>query len=120
MFAIVHNLAANRLRQLSRRGVHVPLEEVHEAAVARGPEQEGALIRRDILKVMRALPDEHRAVLLLVSVEGFSYAEVAQVLGVPVGTVMSRLARARDRLFQLMEAGPAEAERPRPRLRRIK
>lgn len=120
LFAIVHNLAANRLRQLSRRGVHVSIVEIHEGAFAQRPEQEAGLLYEGVLKAVATLPEEQRAVLLLISVEGLSYEEVARVLGTPIGTVMSRLARARDKLFQVLEGVPAEAERQRPHLRRIK
>jgi RNA polymerase sigma-70 factor (ECF subfamily) len=53
---------------------------------------------RELLRALNALPEEQRHVLILVTVEDFSYAEVAQILGIPIGTVMSRLARARERL----------------------
>lgn len=52
----------------------------------------------DVLRRLSILPDEHRSVLLLVAVEGLDYASVAATLGIPIGTVMSRLSRARDRL----------------------
>jgi RNA polymerase sigma-70 factor (ECF subfamily) len=63
----------------------------------------------------RRLSDDHRAVLHLVSVEGLSYPAVADALGVPVGTVMSRLSRARAAL----RAELGEAEAPRPKLRLV-
>ena len=59
---------------------------------------------------------EQRTVILLVSVEDLSYAEAASVLGIPVGTVMSRLARGRERLRQMTEDG----DDVRPALRRVK
>ena len=64
--------------------------------------QEPAVIHRDLMRAMAALTEEQQAVLLLVGVEDLSYAEAAKVMGVPVGTVMSRLSRARDRLRSLM------------------
>jgi RNA polymerase sigma-70 factor (ECF subfamily) len=54
-------------------------------------------------KSLAALPEEQRSVLLLVTVEELSYAQTAQVLGIPLGTVMSRLSRARERLMKMME-----------------
>jgi DNA-directed RNA polymerase specialized sigma24 family protein len=60
------------------------------------------------------LPEEQRTVLLLISVEGLSYGEVAAVVGVPLGTVMSRISRGRDRLATLLREGE------RPRLRSIR
>jgi RNA polymerase sigma-70 factor (ECF subfamily) len=59
------------------------------------------LMANETLSALKQLSVEHRQVLLLVGLEGLQYAEVAEVLGVPVGTVMSRLSRARDRLSQL-------------------
>ncbi len=60
---------------------------------------------RDVLTGLDALPEEQRSVLLLVAVEDLSYAEAAQVLGVPLGTVMSRLSRARERMRSFLETG---------------
>ena len=57
---------------------------------------------------------EHREVLLLVAVEGLSYRETAEVVGVPIGTIMSRLARAREQLKIQVEGGP------RSQIRRVK
>ena len=68
----------------------------------------------DLLRALDSLSEEQRSVLLLVTVEDLSYAQVAQVLGIPIGTVMSRLSRARERLRQMTETeGP-------PVLRRVK
>jgi RNA polymerase sigma-70 factor (ECF subfamily) len=62
-------------------------------------------------RAMEQLPDEQRLVLTLVSVDGLSYEEAAAVLEVPIGTVMSRLARARRRLHELLETQPATLAR---------
>ncbi|GAA4417878.1 RNA polymerase sigma factor [Acidovorax lacteus] len=88
----------------------------------------------DLERGLQRLPPEQRAVLLLVTVEDMPYAEAAAVLGIPVGTVMSRLARARERLRGFMDntagtdaplaptppAGVSPASAARPRLRRLK
>ena len=75
--------------------------------------QEDGIRRRDILMALSQLPEDQRSILLLVSVEDMSYAEVARILGVPIGTVMSRLARARSRLRKLMEdKSPVGSGRP--------
>jgi RNA polymerase sigma-70 factor (ECF subfamily) len=55
------------------------------------------------------LPDDQRAVLVLVAIEGLNYREAAEVLGLPMGTVMSRLSRARSRLLDMMDVPPEEA-----------
>jgi RNA polymerase sigma-70 factor (ECF subfamily) len=67
-----------------------------------------------MLRALEQLPEEQRIVVLLVSVEDLSYAETASVLGVPIGTVMSRLARGREKLRQLT------GSEARPALRRVK
>ncbi len=100
MFTILHNLAMNRLRQSKRRGQHIPLEDAAEATLGEPAEQETRLHQADIVAAVDRLPEEQRAVLLLVSIEDLSYAEAAKALDVPVGTVMSRLSRARERLRQ--------------------
>jgi RNA polymerase sigma-70 factor (ECF subfamily) len=69
----------------------------------------------DFNRAMAALSLEHRQVILLVGLEGLSYQEVAQELGIPVGTVMSRLARARERLRREMEQEPVLSLVPNPR-----
>ena len=60
--------------------------------------QDWALALRDLLLAFAALPEEQRSVALLIGVEDPSYGEAARVLGVPIGTVMSRLSRGRERL----------------------
>lgn len=72
--------------------------------------QDDGLAVRDLDRCLSRLSPELRAVILLVSVEEFSYQEAARVLDVPVGTVMSRLSRARERLAALLaDAPPASA-----------
>ena len=72
--------------------------------------QEWALEHRDLLRAFAALPEEQRSVLVLVAVEDLSYEETARVLSVPIGTVMSRLSRGRDRLRHLM-SGEVKSDR---------
>ncbi|SEF09824.1 RNA polymerase sigma-70 factor, ECF subfamily [Rhizobiales bacterium GAS191] len=120
VFTILHNLAVNRLRRGARRGAQLNIDTVNEATLARAPTQEDGLRHRELLHALGALPDEQRAVLLLVGVEDLSYAEAAQVLDVPIGTVMSRLARARDRLLKVMDPKMSDASTGAPNLRRIK
>ena len=64
--------------------------------------QERALAQRDLLRGFAELPEEQRSVLLLIGVEDFSYKQAARILGVPIGTVMSRLSRGREHLRQYM------------------
>lgn len=119
VFAILHNLAVNHLRQVSRRGQHVTIDDVGEGLMAHAPTQEDDLTRADVVLAVQQLPEEQRSVLLLVSVEDLTYSQVAEVLAIPIGTVMSRLSRGRERLRQILE-NPAAGARPGSHLRRVK
>ena len=121
MFTILHNLAVNRMRQTVRRGRHVELEDVDESTMAEPAHQEDGMRETDIMAAVNRLPEDQRSVLLLISVEELSYADAARVLDVPIGTVMSRLARARDRLRRLMQddTAAAIATSARPHLRSV-
>ncbi|MGX7704917.1 RNA polymerase sigma factor [Methylobacterium sp. Gmos1] len=120
LYAILHNLAISQLRQRTRRGPHLAVEDAPEASLAIAASQDNGLRHRDLMAALDALPEEQRGVLLLVTVEGLSYAETAQVLAIPVGTVMSRLSRARDRMIQLMDGESGSTPAKRPLLRRVK
>ena len=108
LYTILTNLNRNRLRSLARRPAVKPIEE-SDAPDASGPETGG----RDIERALAALVEDQRAALLLVVLEGLSYREVAEVQGVPIGTVMSRLARARMQIKAYLDG-------ERPVLRRVK
>jgi RNA polymerase sigma-70 factor (ECF subfamily) len=114
LFTIMHNLFVSRWRTARRRRVTMPGDAVDNVEVPVAPEQDDALARRDLLAGLDRLTEDQRQVLLLVSVEGLEYREVASILGVPVGTVMSRLSRARDNLHAYMDGAK------RPMLRRVK
>jgi RNA polymerase sigma-70 factor (ECF subfamily) len=105
LFTILLNLDRNRRRSLSRRPTLAVIEDVDPAA-APGSDGTG----RDIERGLALLPAEQREVLLLVTLEGMSYREAADVQGVPIGTVMSRLSRARAAL-----RSHVEGERPQLR-----
>ncbi|MCM2341583.1 sigma-70 family RNA polymerase sigma factor [Rhodoferax sp.] len=103
LFSVMHNLFVNQLRQ-SAGGARPAMQDIDELAddlpaPASNPDQ--AL---DLQRCLLRLPPEQREVLLLVSMEDMSYAEIAKVTGVPLGTVMSRLSRARARLQALLDA----------------
>jgi RNA polymerase sigma-70 factor (ECF subfamily) len=103
LYTILYNRFLSDQHRRRRRGVHDALLEVAEAqlpGVAGG--QDSALAHRDLLRAFAALSEEQRSVLVLIAVEDLSYEETARVLGVPVGTVMSRLSRGRERLRHLM------------------
>jgi RNA polymerase sigma-70 factor, ECF subfamily len=118
-FTILHNLALTRLQRMANRPPQIAIEDADERQLGRAACQEDGLRYRELLTALSQLPEEQRTVLLLVTVEELSYVETAKVLGIPVGTVMSRLSRARDRLLRLM-AGEAQPERIAPQLRRVK
>lgn len=103
LFAILHNLAVNQFRSVSARIQHVAIDEAGEHEIGQNADQEQKLMYQDVLAKLAKLPDEQRSVLLLITVEDLSYAEAAKVLNIPVGTVMSRLSRARERLQQELE-----------------
>jgi RNA polymerase sigma-70 factor (ECF subfamily) len=107
LFAILHNLHVSRVRRRQARGQPLSIDTVAEQALAAPPRQEEHLRAQDVMRAVERLPEDHRAVLLLVTVEDLSYAEAARVLGIPVGTVMSRLARARERLRRDTEGEPS-------------
>lgn len=121
LFAIMHNLFITQGRRAARRRMwfrdaHGPDDRLERMTPDPSDSPEDALRWRDLVRALNGLPAEQRAVILLVSVEDLSYAEVARVLGIPIGTVMSRLARGREQLRQTVR----EQEEPRPWLRRIK
>jgi len=113
MFTIMHNHFVNQLRQNVSAGVHVPLDVETQEIPVRAT-QDDELEVNDLMSAISRLPEEFREVVLLVGLEQMRYEEVAQVLGVPLGTVMSRLSRGREKLRVLM-AGTAA-----PTLRRVK
>jgi RNA polymerase sigma factor (sigma-70 family) len=102
LFAILHNLAVDQFRKTAARGRHVRIDETSEDDLSDAAAQEHRLMYQDVLNLAR-LPEEQQSVLLLVAVEDLSYADAAKVLNIPVGTVMSRLSRARERLQQEIE-----------------
>jgi RNA polymerase sigma-70 factor (ECF subfamily) len=95
LFTIMHNVHVNQVR--SRGAPTLPIDEDMPDAPVR-PTQSDLLEVRDVEAALRRLPVEQREVLLLVALEHLSYQQSADTLGIPIGTVMSRLARARERL----------------------
>ena len=110
LFAILHNVAVDQFRKVAARGRHVAINEIGEDNFGEAAGQEHRLMYQDVLNKLAKLPEEQRSVPLLVAVEDLSYAEAAKVLSIPVGTVMSRLSRARERLQQELDgiAGGSE------------
>lgn len=101
LFGIMHNLRVDQLRRNGLPTTSLDEEEVAEVPVR--PTQSDSLEVMDLESALRQLPDEQREVLLLVALEEMSYADIAASLGIPIGTVMSRLSRGRERLRVVMD-----------------
>jgi RNA polymerase sigma-70 factor, ECF subfamily len=120
LYTILYNRFLSDRHRARRRGPHGALSEEVEVPGIEGG-QLSALEHRDLLRVFAALPAEQQAILLLVGVEDLSYKEAARVLGVPIGTVMSRLSRGRERLRRDMHGElDQNSLRPGAALRRVK
>jgi RNA polymerase sigma-70 factor (ECF subfamily) len=108
LFTILYRLYVNDLARLrfSASDAEAELADQIEAASTND-----VALQLDMQRALSCLSVEHRAVIVLVGLEQLSYKEAADVLGVPLGTVMSRLARAREQLRMLLTDGPAAAPR---------
>jgi RNA polymerase sigma-70 factor (ECF subfamily) len=109
LFTIMHNVHVNQLALLRRDAANVSLDaEGGEAAwhVSVPSNQSQRVEVRETVELMGRLPAEQREVLLLAAVEELRYEEIAAVLAVPIGTVMSRLSRARDKLKRFVAEPP--------------
>lgn len=109
LFSVMHNLFINQLRHSPGGGPLMLVDIADLADELQAPEADpGQML--DLQRCLLRLPPAQREVLLLVSMEDMSYAEVAKVTGVPIGTVMSRLSRARIRLQALLDAPAHQTE----------
>lgn len=115
LLTILHNVHIDHLMR-RRRAADVPLD-ISESAASQSPGQLLPLELRDVVRAVGRLPLEQRTVLLLIGLEGLSYQAAAGILDVPVGTVMSRLSRARAALHHMLEEG-WPAARPDAAVRR--
>lgn len=121
IFTILHNLAMTRLNRTAKQPHHTTIEDTDEKLLSVAASQEDRLRYQELLSALAQLPESERAVLLLVSVEDLSYAETARVLDVPIGTVMSRLSRARARLLKATSKdAQQDSAGTRAHLRRVK
>src|SRR5213083_3096968 len=111
LFTVMHNVHVNKVR--ATRVTDTLEDELPE--LAQRASQGDELLVRDLDRAIARLPTEQRAVLLLVTLEEMSYEEVSHALGIPIGTVMSRLSRAREKLRAMMLG-----RGPRPRLRAVR
>ncbi len=106
LFTVMHNVHVNRVR--AARPTELLEDEMPE--LAQRPVQGDGLLVRDLERGIARLPADQRAVLLLVTLEEMSYEEVARTLSIPIGTVMSRLSRAREKLRLMMLGQTAAAK----------
>ncbi|MFM9886563.1 MAG: sigma-70 family RNA polymerase sigma factor [Burkholderiales bacterium] len=114
LFTVMHNVWANQMESGNQIPPMVSIDEALD--IADLPRQDGALGIRDLEAALVTLPSDQREVLLLVALEDLKYHEAARVLDVPIGTVMSRLARARAKLRFALSEGAVK----RPNLKAVK
>ena len=104
---ILYHLYIDEIRRGRRRGREQDIADLADRLELSAPAPDNSAVR-EFTHAVNRLTVEHRQILLLVSVEELSYREIAEELDIPLGTVMSRLARARERLRELMENNTAE------------
>lgn len=105
LFSIMHNTYVNTVRKASAQATHVDYDDEgagHGDEMAFTPNPARLIEMRELDYALQQLPVEQREVVLLVGLEEMSYADVASTLDIPIGTVMSRLSRGRERLRSLM------------------
>ena len=106
LFSIMHNVYMNQIAREARRPASVSLDEaLGESTPAKN---EAQMATRDLIAALEQLSHDQREVVLLVCLEDLKYEQVAYILGIPIGTVRSRLARGRERLRSLMEGLPTQ------------
>jgi RNA polymerase sigma-70 factor (ECF subfamily) len=105
LLTILHNQYVNQIRRSIRTGTIVEIDD-SDLSLSRSANQEAGLELRDLDRALRQLVAEQREVILLIGLEGMSYDHAAAVLGIPTGTVRSRLSRGRLALRELMEVEP--------------
>ena len=103
LFSIMHNLFVSYQRKKKLRREVTSIDAAPDERYRISANQERYLEFRDVSQALDRLPEEQRSVLVLIAVEDLSYAETAQALDIPIGTVMSRLSRGRERLRAMME-----------------
>jgi len=121
LFTILHNVHVNAARRRNRAPAMVAIDpakpQLTDPGLSVAPVQGVGLELAQLARALQQLPAEQRQVILLTGLEGMRYEETARVLGIPVGTVMSRLSRGREALRRLTSGG---GEGGQPRLTRVK
>jgi RNA polymerase sigma-70 factor (ECF subfamily) len=103
LFTIMHHLFVDQARKSKRRAEVVMLTLDDSEAMSSPAQQVESIASREIIDALQAISPERRAALVIVGIEGFSYAEAATMLGIPAGTLMSRVARGREELRGLLD-----------------
>jgi RNA polymerase sigma-70 factor (ECF subfamily) len=117
LFTILHNQYVNHVRRSIRTGTQSEFDD-DAPQLSHPANQEKRVELRDLDRALGRLPPDQRATILLVGLEGLPYAEVGALLGIPVGTVRSRLSRGRFALRQLMNVEPDRSSAVEVRIRR--
>lgn len=105
LFTIMHNIFLDRMRRDKRRGESAMLSLDESEALSVPAQQVENAASREVLDALQSISPDRRAAILIVAVEGFSYTEASEILGVPAGTLMSRISRGREDLRQLLDGG---------------
>ena len=113
LFRILRNRHIDEVRKLQRRGTHVDVDDEEVVQIGAPGSQFSAVELTEFRRAFATLSEQDREVLLLIGMEGHTYDEVSDMIGVPVGTVKSRLSRARERLRGAMTK-PVRAARKEP------
>lgn len=108
MFTVCRRVFLNQLRKERSRGQSVELEDAPASTLSIDASQEETMHYHDVVQSFRELPLNDKVVLSLIAIEGLKYEEAAELLDVPVGTVRSRLSRARSRLRDMLDSKPLE------------
>jgi RNA polymerase sigma-70 factor (ECF subfamily) len=113
LLRILHNLHVNRAKREQKQPAATAAEHLELMAAAKtAPAWAGGFDDVHLDRALDELPAELRSILILWAVDELSYKEIAEVVGIPIGTVMSRLHRARQRLTGLLAGHPVAAPRP--------
>lgn len=108
MFTICRRLFLNQIRSRKTRGIAVPVDDAPQAALSIDERQEMSMHFQDVANAFEKLPLNDRVILSLVVMEGLKYEETAELLDIPIGTVRSRLSRARARLEAMIVSDEEE------------
>ena len=108
LFTVMHNLYVNSHRRAARQGQTIHVEKVQLSTPA---SQVSRLELRDLERAIASLPEDQRTTLLLIGLEGMRYEDVAQICDIPIGTVRSRVSRARETLRHMLKGEDSESDR---------